>query len=267
VILARWALYVSALGLIGAFGATFLSDRVSPRLTVAARALSIAMVLAVSAIFLVQRYVWFGGEGITEWDNYWLIVSSTVWGTRWAWLAILAVTAAVVLTLVRTRPMLWMGAIAAISIAISFVAPLIGHAGSHDTGTRLLHSAHLIGAGLWIGSLGMTVLAGFNDPPALLARLRRFAPLAFSGAALVGVSGVMIAWEHVQPVSALWSTAYGRVLSAKFASVLVVGGIGFVNWREPRMRTVVAEVALAFTVVLALAAWLSELPIARMRDH
>jgi copper transport protein len=267
VIFARWVLYVGALGLIGAFGATLLRNHLDPRVVRAARVLSIAFAAATAGIFAVQRYVWFGGEGITEWDNAWLIVSSTVWGKHWTWLAIVAVSALTAIPVAGRRPGWWIAATAALTIAIAATVPLIGHAGSHDTRTRILHGVHLTGGGLWMGSLALTIFAGLKDRSQLLVTLRRFAPLALTGAAMVSVSGLVIAWEHVQPLSALWSTTYGRVLTAKIAVVIAVSGLGFLNWRQPAIALAIVEAAIAFTVVLALTAWLSELPVARMRGH
>lgn len=266
-IFARWVLYLGALGLVGAFGAALLTRRINSHAVAAALTSSIAVAIAVCAIFAVQRYVWFGGEGITQWDNAWLIVSSTVWGKHWTWLAVVAAVAVVMLPLARRRLTWWIAATGAISLALAAVAPLIGHAGSHDATIRLLHGVHLLGGGLWLGSLGMTVIAGINDRRQLLGTLRRFAPLAFGGAVVVAATGVLIAWEHLDPISALWTSPYGRVLSAKVAAVLIVAGLGFVNWRQPRIAIVLTELTLALTVVLGLAAWLSELPIARMRSH
>ena len=43
-------------------------------------------------------------------------------------------------------------------------------------------------------------------------------------------------------------------------AVLIVGGLGFINWRRPRLRVVLAEITIAIVVVLSLTALLSELP-------
>jgi copper transport protein len=58
-----------------------------------------------------------------------------------------------------------------------------------------------------------------------------FSPVALSGAAVAGLTGVVSALLHFASVSQLWSTAYGRTLLIKLALLLLVAGIGFYNWR------------------------------------
>jgi putative copper export protein len=165
---------------------------------------------------------------------------------------------AILLAIAASRPALWIYAIGASALGVAATVPLVGHGGTHDSLTTMLHRVHLFGAGLWIGSLGVAVLANIGDTPRLLQSLRRFAPIALTGAAMVAASGLVLAWEHLRPLSALWTSAYGLVLLAKVITVIVVGSLGFVNWRRPRLRVVLAEATIAIVVVLSLTALLSE---------
>jgi len=257
---ARWALSVSALGIIGAFGATQLSQPANPPVIAVARRASLGLILSSLLIVAFQLYAWFGIDGLTVPENLWTMLSLTVWGWHWAWMAGVAVIVAGLLAVAASRPRLWIYASGAAALGVAATVPLIGHGGTHDALTTLLHRVHLFGAGLWIGSLGVAVLAGIGETTRLLSSLRRFAPIALTGAAMVGASGLILAWEHLRPWSTLWTSDYGRVLAAKVVAVAMVGGFGYVNWRGPRLRLVIAEVTIAVFVVLSLTALLSELP-------
>lgn len=257
-IFARWVLSASALGVIGAFGATLLTYPANARVMTVGRRASLLLVLASFLVITQQLYAWFGTEGLTDPANVWTMLSITLWGLHWAWMASVAVAVAIVLAIAASRPALWIYAIGASAFGVAATVPLIGHGGTHDALTTMLHRVHLFGAGLWIGSLGVAVLANIGDTPRLLSSLRRFAPIAMTGAAMAAASGIVLAWEHLRPLSTLWTSDYGRVLFGKVAGVLIVGGLGFVNWRGPRLRVVIAEITIAVVVVLSLTALLSE---------
>ncbi len=256
---ARWALLASALGVTGSFGATLLAYPANPRVMRIGRNAAWALVLSSLFVIAAQLYAWFGVEGYSDPANLWTMLSITLWGLHWTWLATAAVAAAVVLTVATRNPRAWIFASGFSALGVAAMVPLIGHGGTHDAVILFWHRVHVFGAGTWIGSLAVVALAGRADPPALLASLRRFAPIAFTGAALIAISGAALAWIHMRPLSTFWTTDYGRVLTAKIAATLIVGALGFVNWRGPRLRVVIAEVTIAVFVVLALTAWLSGL--------
>lgn len=256
---ARWALSVSALGVIGAFGATLLNYPADPRVIRVGRWSAAGLVVSAWLIITAQLYSWFGIDGFKDPTNVWTMLSITLWGLHWVWLASAAVAIVVIFAIAAARPRLWIYASGAAAAAVAMTAPLIGHGGTHDVWIGVLHRAHLFGAGLWIGSLMVALAAGVKDTQRLLLSLRRFAPIAATGATLVVVSGLTLAWLHLRPLSTLWTTDYGRTLIAKSIGVLVIGGLGFVNWRGPRLRIVITEVAMAVLVVLSLTALLSGL--------
>lgn len=256
---ARWALYLGALGVIGAFGATLLRFPANPRVMRTGRIASGILLLGCWLVITAQLYNWFGVEGLTKPENVWTMLSITLWGLHWTWLAGVTLGVVVVLWIGARRPPVWIVASGAAALGVTATVPLVGHGGTHDAVVLFWHRVHLFGAGAWIGSLSVAVVSGLNDREGLLVSLRRFAPIAFTGAALVGISGTALAWKHITTLSLLWTSDYGRVLLAKVITVLIVGALGFVNWRGPRMRVVLAEVTIAIVVVLTLTAWLSEL--------
>lgn len=97
---------------------------------------------------------------------------------------------------------------------------------------------HMTGAALWVG--GLAVLAAF---PALLASepdeatvaplirsiIRRFSMIAVVGVTVAFATGIAIAAWHVPTLSALVSTPYGLLLSAKVGLVSLAAAIGGFN--------------------------------------
>jgi copper transport protein len=92
-----------------------------------------------------------------------------------------------------------------------------------------------------------------------------------AGWSLVGVAatGLILGWAILGEVSALWSTEFGRLLSAKVAVVIVIAAIGAHNHRvlvpalggkspdvDERFRRTVTAEAVLFAAVLVLTALL-----------
>jgi putative copper resistance protein D len=115
------------------------------------------------------------------------------------------------------------------SVGVCATLPLVGHAAG-STGRILLHAVHLLGAGLWIGTLAVVLIVGRPKADAVL--LPRFSPVAFSGMTTLAVTGAFTAYLYVGSLSNLWTTLYGRVLSAKIAVFAAVGFCGWLNWRQ-----------------------------------
>lgn len=115
--------------------------------------------------------------------------------------------------------------------------------------TRLVNPMHEVGAGLWLGTLLVLLIAGL---PAILGNestkgrhqlivadlVVRFSPLALGATALLVLTGVVTSWLHLKYLAALWTTPYGFALDAKLGIVLVVVAFGAWNWRRltPRLN-------------------------------
>jgi putative copper export protein len=141
--------------------------------------------------------------------------------------------------------------------------PLLGH-GAVSRWHMLLHGTHVLGAGIWVGTLRALVLIRVPSGQRLTL-LRGLSPLALGGAMAVGLAGIVMAWSYLGPISNLWATTYGRLLGAKLAFLLGIAGCGFVNWRRfdaerrggdesEHLAPVMVEVALVVIVVLVTAA-------------
>lgn len=274
--LAKAAVYAGVLALVGACGVRWF---LVPRLAAAGESADAAgltrsaatVLLAASAVTLAALFVraWthtiaaFGVADALVWDNVRLIAIESRWGQGWSWQA-LAGGAMLLLSLaVRAG---WAGAWPLASVAAAGLCatlPLVGHAAG-DGARMAVHTVHLLGGGLWLGSLAVL----FTD----LARRGRgsrpfelFSPLALTGAAVVALSGLLAASLYVGPPGHLVTTAYGRTLSVKIALVAGVGTAGYVNWRRLQRahgvgagpathatlgRTVRIELACAAAVIL-----------------
>jgi putative copper export protein len=107
----------------------------------------------------------------------------------------------------------------------------------------MVNPLHVLGASMWLGTLFVLVVCGLGPmlrptvPSAereqvVAEMVRRFSTVALASASLLGVTGVVTAWTHLDPLAALWTTPYGYALIAKLALVGVVVGLGAWNWRR-----------------------------------
>jgi putative copper export protein/mono/diheme cytochrome c family protein len=105
--------------------------------------------------------------------------------------------------------------------------------------------AHVVAASVWTGGLAALALAcarGAWPPERLPEIAARFSRLAGLCLLVVLLTGAWNVWVQVPSVGALWSTIYGRVLTAKLAlaaALVVVGGLNrytIVARLDPRRR-------------------------------
>jgi putative copper export protein len=148
--------------------------------------------------------------------------------------------------------------------------------------SRLVNPLHVLAGGLWIGTLFVLFTAGLTlllrqdtarDRRGALAAdmVNDFSPLALVSSGFVALFGVITAWNHLKPLSSLWSTPYGYALIAKLVVVAFVVGLGFFNWKRqrPTLGTDAATTSIArssraeltaATIVLVITAILVSLP-------
>ncbi|MER5865092.1 CopD family protein [Kitasatospora sp. NPDC002040] len=119
--------------------------------------------------------------------------------------------------------------------------------GSFDA---LVWQLHLQGGGVWIGGLlGLVLLALPQAVPATerrafwAATIRRFSVAAMGCVAAITLSGLFLYWAHVDGLTQLVTTMYGRVLGVK---ILIFGGLlllGTFNqfWLHPRIEALREE--------------------------
>jgi copper resistance protein D len=147
---------------------------------------------------------------------------------------------------------------------------------------RLANPVHILGGGLWIGTLFVLVFAGLmgilgsglspdRRGRVASAMVHAFSPLALVAFGVLGISGLVTAWTHLHTLLALWTTPYGFTLLVKLCIVAGVLALGAWNWRRLRpalgsedaahtlRRSATHELCVA-ALVLAVTAILVSLP-------
>lgn len=289
--LARWSIWIATALVIGSAGARITLARA--RLDAPTQPMAVLLKstqgigvagsrwLVVSCLLVLasQLYSWFGADGFGDADAVLTMVGETRWGGEWLLVTAAAMTCAVALAAVRSpggRALV----LPVAGIIVAATVPRLGHGAAYGLANAVAHSMHLFGVGLWLGTLFVLARAlrtawagGSLDATAIRSLLTAFSPVALAGAGLVAMSGAVIAWTHVQPLEAAWSSGYGRTLVAKIVAVLIVMALGFRNWRSlvpaletpgttNRLRVAIRwELLLSLGLVLLLTAWLGGLAV------
>jgi copper transport protein len=156
-------------------------------------------------------------------------------GRVWFARALLWVLAGVVLTdLLRrgeraARSAAWRVGAAAVGLGLLRTNGMIGHAvdAPNPLYAQLAGLVHLTGIVLWIGGLAVLLVGVLprRRPDELANVVPRYSRLAMVSVALIVVGGLVLGWQVVGSVSAVFTTDYGRLLLVKlaiFALVLVI---------------------------------------------
>ncbi|ORV42880.1 copper resistance protein CopD [Mycolicibacter engbaekii] len=195
-----------------------------------------------------------------------LLEPSTVWSlaglldtaSAWRWTAFLAA----LLTLVSLPVLRWSWTPVLLAGSLLTLLPLglTGHSaagGSHDLATNSL-LIHLIAAGLWAGGLLALLVHALRGGEHADLAARRFSTVALWGFVAMGLSGMLNALVRVTPAE-LFTTPYGRLVTAKFVALCVLGVIGIWQRRrgvaalqeDPDQRAPLIRLALTEAVVFA----------------
>ena len=174
----------------------------------------------------------FGLPDGLEWNRIQLVAFQSRWGSGWRLQAIAALSLAVSTSWIKVdRRIGWLAASLAV-VVCCVTLPLLGHAAGSPW--RLaLHAAHVLGAGVWLGTVAAVLIAHLLHPSDVRELLlRRLSPIAFSGAATLVAAGLVASWTYVGSVANLWTTPYGRLLTVKGTLFCGVIACGFLNWRR-----------------------------------
>jgi putative copper export protein len=86
-------------------------------------------------------------------------------------------------------------------------------------------------------------------------------------------TGLLLSYQHIDPLDALTTTEYGQTALIKAGVVLLVAVLGLLNYRRHRgplaspvdrrwlRRLATVEATIALVAILALTAWLTGLPV------
>ncbi len=137
----------------------------------------------------------------------------------------------------------------------------------------MVNPLHVLGASLWLGTLFVLVFCGIGSlvraslpmeqrEQAVAEMVSRFSTVGLTSAALLGITGLITSWTHLNPLASLWTTPYGYALLTKLGIVAIVFGLGAWNWKRvgPALgadggalmirRTATTELAFAGLVLL-----------------
>jgi len=190
--------------------------------------------------------------------------------TRWGFALRLELGAALValvcfaLAARRLRGAWLVASIAAIVLAVT--PALAGHAAASPKFTTLMIGTdflHVLGGASWLGSLLVVMVVGIplsltldgvERWSSVASLVNSFSPVALASAAVVVVSGLIASWVHLDPLSALWQTAYGQVLLVKLFLVAITLAIGAYNFRrvQPQLVTEIGSTRLRRSAAIEL---------------
>lgn len=219
---------------------------------VARMALGLSVVLGVAWLLrMVVQVIGFRDPFVPLRDDVSFLLFETFWGTVWMAQGVVLLLLAAALWWAAPRgahPVAgpapsslgasW-SAVVLLVVALAITLALSGHAVGADARALAVtaDAAHTLAAGGWIGSLAVILLVGrpsgrADDASVFAAQIRAFSPMALvAGGALVAM-GVVLSWTHLHAMADLWTTGYGRLLSAKVSLALVIFSLGFRNWRH-----------------------------------
>jgi cytochrome c oxidase assembly factor CtaG/putative copper export protein len=160
----------------------------------------------------------------------WSVAGLVNAASAWRWTAVLA--ALVTLASLAVLRWSWTPLLLVGSLVTLVPLGLTGHSsagGSHDLATNSL-LIHLVAASLWAGGLLALLAHALRRADHAGLAARRFSAIALCCWVAMGISGVVNALVRVLPADLL-TTAYGRLVVAKFVALCVLGVVG---WRQRR---------------------------------
>jgi copper transport protein len=182
----------------------------------------------------------------------------TEWGLAYM-LQIAAAIIALAAFILARRDARGAWSVAAIAALILAITPALGgHAAASPRFTSLMVVAdflHVVGGSAWLGSLlcvmvvGVPIVLAMDGPQRwefVSSLVNSFSRVALISAVVVAVSGVFASWIHLDRISSLWGTTYGKTLLLKLFFVAVTVGIGAFNFKrvQPLLSTEVGTARL-----------------------
>jgi copper transport protein len=139
------------------------------------------------------------------------------------------------------------------AMILAFTPAMAGHAAASPRFTGLMIATdflHVLGGAGWLGTLFCVMTIGVPIAMTLdvaerwqsiASLVNAFSPIALMSAGLVVASGAIASWLHLETISALWTTTYGRVLLIKLVLVVLTLTLGAYNFRTVQPQLVKEE--------------------------
>ena len=181
------------------------------------------------AVTTVMTYLSVTGTGFSAaksfGDGLWLFISGIQLGQNLALnVAAGALVALLAFTINRVVPALFVMALAFIGLIPLAIS---GHAAGTQGHAMAVNSLglHLVGVSVWVGGLIATTAVRSKDQASNLILARRYSDLALFAYIVVAASGIGAATVRLSSWNQLF-TAYGELILAKSAILLIVGAMG-----------------------------------------
>ncbi|MET9126088.1 copper resistance protein CopC [Streptomyces sp. NPDC004528] len=155
----------------------------------------------------------------------------------------------------RERPLLALGALLTVSLAVTWAAAEHASAGIQVPVAMASSVLHLLSMAVWLGGLGALLTALYRSAePLPAAVVNRFSRLALGSVAVLVVTGVYQSWRGLGSWDALTSTSYGRLLVVKLLAVLcLLAGAACSRRWAGRLMTAAQERVEAAAATVAVA--------------
>ena len=190
------------------------------------------------------------------------ILIDTTWGHGWIAQVVAAALCIPLAIIAARRPTPGLALLSTGALAVVITAPLTGHAVEHPWGTAVgvgLHALHILGGGVWIGTLFSMVWCGLmlarkSDAMAVARMVRTFSPAALTGAGLSATAGLLLAIKYVGSFEDLWETEYGLILMLKVGLLAIAMVLGGWNWKSlnPQLGSHAATLMMRWSASLEL---------------
>ncbi|MGV9720784.1 copper resistance CopC/CopD family protein [Nocardia beijingensis] len=147
----------------------------------------------------------------------------------------------------RSRPSVV--AVAGAVIVVTTAASGHAMAGAARPAALISTAVHVLAMALWVGAVVLGVVVRRRPDRAIL--LPRFGRVAAAAVAVLVLTGVYQSVRSVDPLAAVWTTPWGRLLLLKSALVLAAAGAVLAARRILRGRVPHSALRLEFTLLAA----------------
>ena len=274
----RWLMYIGLLGAIGAatFGmmmASLTGTRGGLHPTFAASTergaagvgvVASVVLLVLSALRLQAHSHAYFDQGL-DGERFSLLMESH-WGSGWLLQVGGSLIALMGFKMAHSRAGVGTLVAAMGCVLLGFSVGLSGHAATLEglgPAVILMDSIHVLAAGAWLGTLLILLIvvaprlkSQKGDRSKILsALLPPFSTIALTCGGVTVASGVFAAAIHMNGVTDLWSTSYGKLLSAKLFLAILVFSAALFNWKrfQPKKFGTEASIILRRRATIELA--------------
>jgi copper transport protein len=251
---ALWAVqWILAIGLYIGAGGAFFAAWLAARQPMPPASLLVAVMSCAIAAAVVSMPLQ-GLDALAEpLRNIW---RAGIWqagfATSWGWAAVIAVATLVAgIIALRCDNLFLKRTLASLAIAgIGMVLLASGHASTAEPRLATTPAVFIHGVciAFWVGSLLPLAIAVRAGDRVALERFSRLIPLPL---VVLIASGIVLAYAQLDRLDALWTTNYGRVLSAKIVIVMVLLVLAALNRYVVVPRLAIAGARRLVTIIAA----------------